>query len=137
MKALRLVVLLVLSACSSSTTTTPAESQVPRPATLVEMHDGARRKCVQEPLLRPACPELVPRVTEIGFTRSHTDSYGPGTYVFFAEWNAPRPGLTPKNAPPAFAHLNVFAGDLDEVLPGPTSLGEEPLPRKRDAYSPW
>jgi hypothetical protein len=32
--------------------------------------------------------------------------------VFFAERNGPRPGLTKRNAPPAFTQVNAFVGDV-------------------------
>ena len=57
--------------------------------------------------------------------------------VFFAEWSAPHPGITEKNAPPGFAHVAVYAGDYERFVgyawPGERLKGEVPEGRRRKA----
>ena len=89
-------------------------------------------KCRRFPQLQPACPTKVPDVDE-KFQRANAASHGK-TLVFFAEWNAPYPGLTTRNAPPTFAHVNAFAGDIQSMAN--FEIDDAPNkspPRKRDS----
>jgi len=73
------------------------------------------KKCERHPQLEPACPSKVPIVEDATFRRARASNSGENLWVFFAEWSAPHPGLTNKNAPPAFAHVNAFAGDVQMI----------------------
>jgi hypothetical protein len=54
----------------------------------------------------------VPVVEDATFHRARASSERKNVWVFFAEWNGPHPGITKRNAPPAFAHVNAIAGDV-------------------------
>ncbi|MGH2751024.1 MAG: hypothetical protein ACRDK3_09165 [Actinomycetota bacterium] len=54
----------------------------------------------------------MPAVADATVKRSHASHEDEDLWVFFVEWNAPHPGLSERNAPPVFAHLNVFVGDV-------------------------
>ena len=88
------------------------------------------KKCERYPQLQPACPTKVPNVEDATFQRAHASNESKNLWVFFAEWNAPRPGLTKRNAPPAFAHLNVFAGDLQTMADFQIDQATEEDPEK-------
>lgn len=87
------------------------------PLPLMAMPPDALAKCRRIEQLRPACPADVPEVDSPDASRSHSSDREPGATTFFVEWSAPHPGLTKKNAPPRFAHVNVLAGDL-QVMAG-------------------
>lgn len=67
--------------------------------------------CTRFPRLRPACPTRIPAVDDVRY-RQVTSSAEDGLAIFVAQWNAPWEELPERNAPPAFAHLNVLGGDL-------------------------
>ena len=72
-------------------------------------------KCLRFDELRAACPGRVPRVDDgvRGGSYSFDHSYETGdTWGFGLQWGAPYEGLSPKNAPPRFAHLHLVAGNL-------------------------
>jgi len=76
------------------------------------------QKCQAIAALKAACPKRVPRMEAPGSpARGRAFSYAPSSHIFFFEWNAPYPGLTSKNAPPRFFHLNVRGGDLTDAFP--------------------
>ncbi len=125
------LVLLLASCGGEARDPEPAAAPLP-PATLVQTPPDLLEKCRRHPELRQACPAMVPAVTDVRYERSRSSVESGRVWVFFAEWNAPRPGLDPANAPPQFAHVNVFAGAL-EVFGGVDVGGRlhgEP-PRKR------
>lgn len=64
-------------------------------------------RCREEESLKRACPTKVPR-TKPG-TFQHVTAPRRNWPVFSAEWNAPYPKLTERNAPPRSAHLVVHA----------------------------
>nr|MBA2600272.1 hypothetical protein [Actinomycetota bacterium] len=66
--------------------------------------------------LEPACPTKVPVIEKSAFTRAKASQEAEQLWVFFAEWNAPRRGLSEKNAPPAFAHLNAYAATPEMMI---------------------
>ena len=72
----------------------------------------ALERCRAHVELRPACPTSRPAIEKVRFHRANASKEGKATWVFLAEWNAAREGLVKDNAPPAFAHINVMAGDL-------------------------
>jgi hypothetical protein len=86
------------------------------------MPDKMMQKCQRYSRLKSTCPAMVPEVHDPTFQRALSSHNDPGSWVFFAEWNAPHPGLTDRNAPPAFAHLNLFVGPMSE-RPGSQHLG--------------
>jgi hypothetical protein len=72
------------------------------------------RKCTDVANLKVACPTQMPKVND---PRSRARAFRTGrSWVFFAEWSAPYPGLSTRNAPPRFAHLNVIATPVDHPL---------------------
>lgn len=90
------------------------------------------RECQRFTELQPACPAKVPAVEDATFKRSHASSEDEDLWIFFAEWNAPHPALTERNAPPAFAHLNVFVGDVQKMAGFQIDrASEEDPPKKR------
>ncbi|HEV2756208.1 MAG TPA: hypothetical protein VG318_10600 [Actinomycetota bacterium] len=102
--------LLLLGACNERAA--PVQAPRDEPARgLVAAPPEALAKCRRFELLRPACPAEVPRVETEGF-RAHSSDREKTAATFFVEWGAPHPGITAKNAPPRFAHVNVLAGDL-------------------------
>ena len=90
----------------------------PPSALLDDMPPHVLRTCRKYGELEPACPTRAPRVTDISFDRTRAFQQEGNLWTFYAEWNAARPGITQKNAPPAFAHINVLSGDLSNVHRG-------------------
>lgn len=78
---------------------------------MMAMPADALRECLRFEELRPACPRVGPRTASGAFDRSLSSKEGRELWIFFAEYvrGAPK-GLTARNAPPSFAHINVFAG---------------------------
>jgi hypothetical protein len=107
--------LLVCAACTNGST--PQQTQ-PGPApsiSLVAMPPKFLSKCQAIPQLRPACPKVIASVDHVRLLQSHASRVGKDIWVFSAEWNAPWPGLTSRNAPPAFTHVNVIAGNVGRM----------------------
>ena len=72
------------------------------------------RKCTDVANLKVACPTQMPKVNDV---RSRARAFRTGrSWVFFAEWSAPYPGPSTRNAPPRFAHLNVIATPVNHPL---------------------
>jgi hypothetical protein len=67
----------------------------------------ATEKCRRDDAVRPVCPTEVPKVKTGSF--HHITAPQPDWPVFSAEWNAPYPKLTERNAPPRLAHVVVHA----------------------------
>jgi hypothetical protein len=89
-------------------------------------------KCRRYPELRLACPTRVPQVKNVKLKESHVSHIEKHLWVFSVEWNAPSPGLTQRNAPPAFAHLNVVAGNVQQLARfGLKNVSTDRLPEKR------
>ena len=76
------------------------------------MPPKALLKCQAHPELRPACPTRVPVIDNLSRPRALAFKQGRALRAFSIEWNAPYPRLTSKNAPPRFAHVIVYGGDL-------------------------
>jgi hypothetical protein len=105
------VAILLVTACGTSGPVRLGESSATS-VPLAPTPPKVIKKCERYPQLEPACPTKVPIVEGATFHRTRASSEGENLWVFLAEWNAPHPGLTNKNAPPAFAHVNAFAGDV-------------------------
>jgi hypothetical protein len=80
----------------------------------------------------------MPKVTDEGDHRARAFRTEQSS-VFFAEWSGPYPGLTARNAPSRFVHINVIASPLDHPLAfewptEPTTDWDalEAVPRKRE-----
>ena len=72
--------------------------------------------CTRFEELRPACPAMVPEIEKSAFSSSKASREAKELWVFFAEWNVPRRGLSEKNAPPQFAHVNAYAAVPDMMV---------------------
>jgi hypothetical protein len=105
------VAILLVTACDTSGPVRLGETSATSVA-LFPTPPKILKKCERYPQLEPACPTRVPIVDDANFRRARASNSGENLWVFFAEWNAPHSGLTNKNAPPAFAHVNAFAGDV-------------------------
>ena len=113
----------------------PQFRTLPEPAALVSTPGRVMRQCLATASVREVCPRLVPETED----RYRTDAFSPeeGHWTFFAESSGPYPGVTRKNAPPRFAHINVQAGDLSKAFPFPFRFQGRPdrlpkkIPRKR------
>jgi hypothetical protein len=123
--------MLAIAACAVG------DDRAPEPAKRVALMDlpaGHVTECRRFARLRPACPENIP-VVDDSHGRARSFRSGRDHVLFFSEWGGPYPGLTPKNAPPRFAHLVVHAGDLDGAFPfaWPTRRAaiRDPIPNKR------
>ena len=114
MRWLACVVIVFLTvACGEDTSVPPEQPPRAEAVPLVDTPSKVFIECSSHPELKPACPRQVPEVEDVGFQRATASREG-NTWVFFAEWNAPRPGIDKRNAPPAFAHVNVLAGALEQ-----------------------
>jgi hypothetical protein len=127
-------ILLASGACASS-------QQMPKPEDAATRMMAIPRTvldgCTDEAALEPACPTQMPRVTD-GESRARAFRTGRSS-VFFAEWRGPYPGLSHRNAPPRFVHINVIASPVDHPLafkwPTRATIALEDLenvPRKRN-----
>ncbi|MGH2788524.1 MAG: hypothetical protein ACRDJV_11545 [Actinomycetota bacterium] len=85
-------------------TSSPGPGFEPR---LVTMPSAIVEKCRRKKALKRACPVKVPSVKPGAF--QHVTAPRRIWPVFSAEWNAPYPKLTERNAPPRSAHLVVHA----------------------------
>lgn len=72
--------------------------------------------CTRFEELRPVCPAMVPEIEKSAFSTSKASREAEELWVFFAEWNVPRRGLSEKNAPPQFAHVNAYAAAPDMMV---------------------
>jgi hypothetical protein len=94
-------------------------------------------KCTTVAELEAACPTQMPQVDDEA-PRSRAFRSGQSS-VFFAEWSGPYPGLSRRNAPPRFVHVNVIASPVDHPLAfdWPTEVTTpleelDNVPKKRD-----
>jgi hypothetical protein len=94
---------LACAACASSTQ--PPESNDVGPD-MMAIPRPILEKCVDVAILETACPSEMPQGIDKG-RRSKAFRTGRSS-VFFAEWSAPYPGLSRRNAPPRFGHLNAI-----------------------------
>jgi hypothetical protein len=128
--------LLVCAACASSPPQPPeAEGAAPD---MMAIPQPLLDKCTDVADLEASCPTKMPQVINEGH-RARAFRSGRSS-VFFVEWGGPYPGLTPRNAPPRFAHLNVIASPIDHPLAfkwptrATTPLGDlDNVPKRRDA----
>lgn len=122
--------MVLLAACSGDPRR-PAELE---PVPLMRLPESHLQKCRSFPAVAPVCPEEIP-VVETDAGRAQAFRSGKGHFVFFSEWGAPYPGLSPKNAPPRFIHLVIHAGDLSSAFPFEwperTNGLPDPIPKKR------
>ena len=72
--------------------------------------------CTRFVELLPVCPAKVPEIEKSAFSSSKASREAKELWVFFAEWNVPRRGLSEKNAPPQFAHVNAYAAAPDMMV---------------------
>jgi hypothetical protein len=122
-RATGLVVLaLALAACNTSGPNDRTRRPVPRvtlgqAAPLVAVPRSQLEQCEKSALLRSACPRLVPR-TEAPYL-SHLSRQPPGSGLTLDVYDLERGGEDPRrpgNArPPAFAHLTVLAGEVEQI----------------------
>jgi hypothetical protein len=109
--ALCCATLLACSGCVSSPQPPEAQNTAPNmmviPGPLLE-------KCTDVAELEPACPTQMPQV--IAEDRRARAFRSGQSSVFFAEWSGPYAGLSRRNAPPRFAHVNVIASPVDHPL---------------------
>lgn len=120
----------MIAACSSG----PPRAPLDRAVGLMALPDSHQERCQRFPQLEPACPRSIPLV-ESHESRARSFRSGKDHFVFFSEWSGPYPGITTKNSPPRFLHVNVHAGDLGQAFPfewpvRATAL-PDPLPKKR------
>jgi hypothetical protein len=112
-RSLIVIALLLVPACD--------DSEPPRREATVElmaMPTRAVSRCGAQALLAEACPTRAPRISRDASGFRFADAGDPrGRYdVVSVEWSGPYPGLTPRNAPPRFAHIVVVGGDVDLAL---------------------
>lgn len=122
--AVLLVVVSLVTACAGGTDERERTSSKVELMALPQKHLA---ECHRLSALDPACPKSVPSV-EATQARSRAFTSGRGHFVYFAEWSAPYPGVSIKNAPPRFAHVVVHAGDLQDAFPFQWPTEEEPVP---------
>jgi hypothetical protein len=132
------MVILGLPGCSDTQGTQPVSTgfgMLPEPIALVSTPRQVMKVCLGTAAVSEACPRLVPETEK----QYRTDAFSSqkGHWTFFAESSGPYPGITRKNAPPRFAHINVQAGDLSKAFPflfrfhgRPDGLPKK-IPRKR------
>jgi hypothetical protein len=125
----------VLACAACVSTTQPPEANDVGPDMLA-IPRPILEKCVDVGVLETVCPSEMPQVIDKG--RRSKAFRTEGSSIFFAEWSAPYPGLSRRNAPPRFAHLNVIASPVDDPLgfrwPTRATTGLEDLdnsPKKR------
>jgi hypothetical protein len=85
-------------------------------APLMAMPPKMLTGCTRFEELRPVCPAMVPEIEKSAFSSSKASQEAKELWVFFAEWNVPRRGLSEKNAPPQFAHVNAYAAAPDMMV---------------------
>jgi hypothetical protein len=113
-KSLRFCASLTMIVCvGCASASTPPEIEDAAPETMA-IPQAVISKCTHVTALTAACPTRMPKVIDEG-NRARAFRTGPSS-VFFAEWSGPYPGLTPRNAPPRFVHINVIASPLDQPL---------------------
>lgn len=123
--------LLAVSACADPAHVRDMGTGDTRPAALMPAPKRVVAECMRFDELRSACPARVPRVADAAFRDSYSfdHSYDGGdAWGFGAQWNAPFEGLSPRNAPPRFAHLHLVAGNLTPSMGYPVepSRGRSP-----------
>jgi hypothetical protein len=127
--ALALACLLAMAACSAGPERAPVDKRVD----LMALPKGHLMECRRFPQLKPACPRNIP-VAESEQRRARAFR-SEDHFVFFTEWSGPYPGVTPRNSPPRFVHVNVHAGVLDQAFafewPEEAPSLPDSVPRKR------
>jgi hypothetical protein len=125
--------LLACAACVSSPQTPKPKDAAPQ---MMAVPRSFLDRCTGMADLEVACPTKMPFIDG----ESRANAFGTGhSSVFFAEWSGPYPGLSGRNAPPRFAHINVIASPVDHPLAfdWPTRATAfkalENVPRKRSA----
>jgi hypothetical protein len=95
-------------------TVSPSPSSDEPPPDLMAIPSSVLDTCTAVAALRAACPTQVPRVD----AEDHrSDAFRSGrAWVFFAEWSGPYPGLSARNAPPRFTHVNVITAPIEYEL---------------------
>jgi hypothetical protein len=131
MRGLRLcasATLLICVGCTSGAPPPKVEGAAPATRAIPQ---SVTSKCADVTTLTAACPTRMPKVIDEDH-RARAFRTGPSS-VFFAEWSAPYPGLTARNAPPRFVHINVIASPLHQPLafewPVRPTTGLEGLPK--------
>jgi hypothetical protein len=100
--------LLICTACFSGPSPpkdrNASPEMMPLPPPLLE-------KCGAMPDVRSACPTELPVLTQ---RRHRAQAFrSEGSSIFYAEWGAPYPGLSRRNAPTDFSHINAIASPVD------------------------
>jgi hypothetical protein len=123
----------------ASTGVAPAGS-APRALELVPLAPKKLAHCRKAPLLRAACPQLVPRVRAAYL--NHLAVEGEGTRFSLATFNLERgaeyPDAPERNRPPRMAHLVVVGGHVERSAAGvfddltPVALRDGLLRRRRE-----
>jgi hypothetical protein len=103
--------LLIIGACSE-VPPRPSHNDGIRMMGLPQSHRVACRRFVE---LRRACPVEIP-VVKSNEERAGSFRSGKEHFLFFSEWSGPYPGVTSKNSPPRFVHVNVHAGNLERAF---------------------
>jgi hypothetical protein len=87
------------------------------PVELVPLAPKRVRHCEKSPLLRPACPRLVPRVRATYLAHLSRRSGQQGADVFNLERGGEDPRHPERNRPPRMAHVVIAAGEVGHVAP--------------------
>lgn len=127
------VTAVILAVCATA-------AGAPRRVELVRLAPKKLAHCRKAPLLRAACPRLVPRVRAEYL--NHLAVEGEGTRFSLATFNLERgagdPHVPERNAPPRMAHLIVVGGHVERSAAGvfdhlqPTPLSDGLMRRKRN-----
>jgi hypothetical protein len=105
------VTLLFCVACASGSQQQEMEDAEPETMAIPQ---SVLIKCTDVTALSSACPTQMPKVID---ERRRARVFRTGaSSVFFAEWSGPYPGLTPRNAPSRFVHINVIVSPLGQPL---------------------
>lgn len=115
--------LLLMGACSGRPERAPVDERI----RLMALPESHLVKCQRFPQLESACPRSIP-VVQSEQERARAFRSGSNHFVFFSEWSGPYPGVTTKNSPPRFVHVNVHAGDLSQAFPFEWPVDTTPLP---------
>jgi hypothetical protein len=128
--ALLVVIVIAGSAACGSEDRRPAEGSGYEPP-LMAIPPRALEKCRSGEPLKPVCPIKVPRIKPGTF---HFSTAPKADWpIFSAEWGAPTPGISQRNAPPRFAHLvvhgprrSMFPFELpSELHPGSSGIKDK------------
>jgi hypothetical protein len=103
-----------LLGCAACRSSSPPPAPDDPPADMMGIPEALLHKCTRVAALRSACPTKMPQLTEQAH-RAKAFRTGRSS-VFYVEWSGPYPGITRRNAPPRFAHINVIASPVDHPL---------------------